>query len=532
MIVLLVVVLVIVAALAGVVAYDVTQRKHAILRTYPIIGHLRFLLEAFGPELRQYIVTSNDEERPFSRDQRRWVYASSKHQDNRFGFGTDNDLEHTPGYLVIKHAAFPHAALGPGQIDPTGPVPAAKVLGAAHRRRAAFRPSSIVNISGMSFGSLSGPAIESLNAGAAIAGCLHNTGEGGVSPHHLHGGDLVWQIGTGYFGCRDDQGDFDLDRLVDQAAAMPVRAIEIKLSQGAKPGLGGLLPAAKITPEIAAIRGIAPDRDCISPPYHRAFRDVPSMVELIERIADATGLPVGIKSAVGENRFWVELADHMAAEGTGPDFITIDGGEGGTGAAPLVFADHVSLPFKVGFPRVYSTFAERGLQDGIVFVGSGKLGLPENGLLALALGCDTVSVGREAMLAIGCVQAQRCHTGRCPSGVATQSAWRARGLDPELKSVRVANYVITLRAELLRLAHAAGAAHPALVPTDQLEVLTEEFAAVTVRDRFGYEPEWALPPEDQQAEVVALMAATQEPDHSGRTTRRVGTDPAPLDHEP
>ena len=231
--------------LGGIAAYDLIQRKHALLRNFPVIGHGRYLLEKIGPELRQYIVTSNDEERPFSRDQRRWIYASSKHQDNRFGFGSDNDAEHTPGYLIIKHAAFPHAALGPGQIDPTGPVPAAKVLGASHGRRSSFRPSSIVNISGMSFGSLSGAAIEALNRGAELAGCLQNTGEGAVSPYHRHGGDLVFQIGTAYFGCRDERGRFDLARLKDLVAGAPVRALEIKLSQGAKPGLGGLLPGGQ-----------------------------------------------------------------------------------------------------------------------------------------------------------------------------------------------------------------------------------------------------------------------------------------------
>ena len=282
------------AALGAVAVHDVTQKRHAILRNFPVVGHLRFTLERFGPELRQYIVTSNDEERPFSRDQRSWVYASAKGENNYFGFGTDNDVENTEGYPVIKHRTF----AGPGAL--TGrhageevPMPMAKVVGAARGRRLALRPASVVNISGMSFGSLSGRAVEALNKGAALAGCLQNTGEGALAPYHRNGGDLVFQIGTSYFGCRDDQGRFDLARLKDLVASAPVRAIEIKLSQGAKPGLGGMLPGAKVTPEIAAIRGIPVGKDCASPSRHTEFSDVDSMLDFVELVAAETGLPVG-----------------------------------------------------------------------------------------------------------------------------------------------------------------------------------------------------------------------------------------------
>ncbi len=238
-------------ALAGLTGWDLVQRRHTILRNYPVVGHLRFLLEAVGPELRQYIVTDNDAERPFSRDQRRWVYTSAKAGNRYFGFGTDNDLERVHNYPIIKHAAFPVPAPAgePNHPDPSVPLPAAKVLGGARGRARAFRPSSLINISAMSFGSLSGAAVTALNRGAALAGALHTTGEGGVSPYHLNGGDLVWQIGTGYFGCRNEDGTFSLPKLVDRVAATPsIRAIEIKLSQGAKPGLGGMLPGAKVTP--------------------------------------------------------------------------------------------------------------------------------------------------------------------------------------------------------------------------------------------------------------------------------------------
>src|SRR5215217_4574646 len=254
------------SALAGVAARDLLQREHTLLRNFPVLGHARYLLEAIGPELRQYLVAGNNEERPFTRDQRRWVYASAKKDNNYFGFGTDNDLEYTAGYPVINHRTF-------GRAVPTTNVhaghdidmPAAKVLGASRGRRQAFRPASVVNISAMSYGSLSGAAIEALNRGAALAGCMHNTGEGGLSVHHRHGGELVFQIGAAYFGCRDEQGRFDLQRLKDLVADAPVRALEIKLSQGAKPGLGGVLPGAKVSAEIAEVRGVPEGVTCVSP---------------------------------------------------------------------------------------------------------------------------------------------------------------------------------------------------------------------------------------------------------------------------
>lgn len=498
---------VVVAVLVLVVAYDLTQRRHAILRNFPIIGHFRYWLEAVGPELRQYIVTDNNEERPFSRDQRRWVYASAKRQNNYFGFGTDNDLELSPNYPIIKHAAFPIPDPHEGQagFDPDYRIPCAKVLGAARRRARSFRPASVVNTSAMSYGSLSHAAIEALNRGCAIAGCLHNTGEGGVSPYHDHGGDLIWQIGTGYFGCRDERGGFDLQRFKDVVDAFRVRAIEIKLSQGAKPGLGGVLPGAKITRELSKIRGVPMGQDCISPSKHSAFGDEDELLDFVEMLAAETGLPVGIKSAVGESGFWIRLADLMANGDRGVDFIAVDGGEGGTGAGPLVFTDHVALPFKVGFARVYGIFAERRVADDVVFIGAGKLGFPETGLFAFALGCDMLAVSREALLAIGCIQAQRCHTNHCPTGVTTNNAWLVRGLDPESKADRLAAYVLTLRKGLLRLSRACGVPHPALIAQEHFEVLDGRFGSATLADLFGYREGWGLPSAAQQQEIRTLM---------------------------
>ena len=491
------------AALAALVAYDLLQRRHAILRNFPVIGHLRYTLEAFGPELRQYIVTGNDEERPFSRNQRRWIYAASKRANTSFGFGTDAHPERDPGWVIVKPEAFPWPP-PPGGDPVDWPLPCAKVLGAARGRARAFRPASVVNVSGMSFGALSARAVEALNAGARLAGALQNTGEGGIAPAHLQGGDLVFQVGTGYFGCRDARGRFDLARLAEAAAAHPVRAVEIKLSQGAKPGVGGMLPAAKVTEEIARIRGVPAGVDCVSPPRHSAFADVDGLLELVERIADATGLPVGIKSAVGRMGFWDELTRRMAETGRGPDFVTVDGGEGGTGAGPLVFVDHVALPYRMAQARVHRAFAERGLHEGVVFVGSGKLGLPEQALLALALGADMVNVGREAMMAAGCIQAQRCHTGRCPAGVATQSAWLQRGLDPASKSVRVAAYIVALRRDLVRLARACGEPHPALVGCDAIDILDGQTATPACA-LYGQRREWTRAGDAERAALAELM---------------------------
>ena len=497
------------AAAAALVGYDLLQRDRAVLRNFPVVGHLRYLLEAFGPELRQYIVTSNNEERPFSRDQRRWINASAEGSQNLFAFGTDDEMESVQSLLIIKHSPFPAAAPAAGEVGgaPLFEVPAGKVLGGARGRPGAFRPRSIVNVSGMSYGALSAPAVTALNHGAMLAGAIQNTGEGGLAGAHKQGGDLIFQVGTGYFGCRDERGAFSMAGLLERIAEAPIRAVEIKLSQGAKPGLGGLLPAAKVTPEIARIRGVPEGEDCVSPPFHSAFSDVDGLVEFVETVAQETGLPVGIKSAVGDIGFWRSLTARMEADGTGPDFISVDGGEGGTGAAPLAFSDHVALPFKLGFSRVYSEFARAGIAEQTVFIGAGRLGFPDSALFALALGCDMISVGREAMISIGCIQAQRCDTGRCPSGVATQSRWLMHGLDPELKAVQVANYLVALRCEMLALARSCGAEHPALVGPEHIEIVTERFGSAPLAEIFGYSPDWPVLSDSRRAQVRDLIGA-------------------------
>lgn len=494
---------ILIVGLVGLAVWDLFQTRHAILRNFPVIGHLRFAIERIGPELRQYIVASNEEERPFSRNQRRWVYSSAKRENTTFGFGTDQHYHESGGFLLIKQAGFTHR-LGAPRGDAR--LPCAKVLGESRGRPRAFRPASAVLVSGMSFGALSGAAIRALNDGCARAGCLHNTGEGGLSVHHQRGGDLIFQVGTGYFGARDADGRFSMDRLAEACSANPVRAVEIKISQGAKPGVGGVLPAAKVTAEIAEARGIPIGQTCHSPARHSAFDDVDGLIDFCEAIAGRTGLPVGIKSAVGDLSFWTELASQMRRREAGPDFVTVDGGEGGTGAAPLVFADRVGLPFFLAQSRVHGAFVNEGIADEVVFVGSGKLGLPENALLAFALGVDIVAVGREAMLAVGCIQAQKCHTDHCPTGVATQSRRLQRGLDIEDKADRVAAYLTALRREVLALARVCGKAHPAMVTTDYFEILDGN-VALNVSDVYGYQPEWGLPSPEMMERVEEMMLA-------------------------
>ena len=411
--------------------------------------------------MRQYFVANNREELPFNRIERGWVYASSKNENNYEGFGTDTDI-YKDQHIFVKNCMLPF------QMDQEHPnktdnafLPCAKIMGSYNKRRKPFRPGSIINVSAMSFGSLSARAVDSLNIGIKKSGAYHITGEGGLSPYHSNGGDVMFHFGTGYFGVRTEDGNFSMKKMKDLVEKNPfVKAIEIKLSQGAKPGKGGVLPGAKITPEIAKIRGVEVGKDVLSPSTHKAFKNVPELLQLIEDIASETGLPVGIKAAIGKTEQWELLADLMVSSNRGPDFITIDGGEGGTGAAPPSFADHVSLPWLYGFSEIYKIFQKRNLTDRIVFVGSGKLGFPAKAAMAFAMGVDCINVAREAMMSIGCIQAQICHTNKCPSGIATQSKWLQNGINVPLKSDRLAQYFKTFRKELIEITHAAGYEHP------------------------------------------------------------------------
>jgi glutamate synthase domain-containing protein 2 len=361
-------------------------------------------------------------------------------------------------------------------------------MGEFSKRKRPYKPASIINISGMSYGSLSAKAIESLNKGAEKVGCYHNTGEGSLSPYHKYGADVVINIGTAYFGVRDDEGNFSMEHLVKMTTENPfIRALELKLSQGAKPGKGGMLPAAKISKEISEIRRIPMGKDAISPAFHSQFRTIPEMVNFIEDMATNTGLPVGIKAAVGQIAMWEELAQYMVKTGKGPDFITIDGGEGGTGAAPQAFADHVSLPFNFAFTKIYKIFQQYELTERIVFIGSGKLGFPEKALMAFSMGCDLVNVAREAMMSIGCIQAQICHTNNCPSGIATSKKWLQDGIDPTLKSERFYNYIKTLNKEVLEITHACGHQHPCQMSMQDVDmVVSDSTKTQSLAGIFGY----------------------------------------------
>ncbi|MDU8886859.1 FMN-binding glutamate synthase family protein [Yeosuana sp. MJ-SS3] len=451
------------------------QRKHTISHNFPIVGHLRYVLEKIGPELRQYLVANNREELPFNRIERGWIYASAKRENNYEGFGTDRDI-YAHHHIFVNNAMMPFkiSERHPNTIDKSF-LPCAKVIGQYNKRKKPFRPASVINVSAMSFGSLSAKAIESLNKGVRLAGAYHNTGEGGLSPYHSHGGDVIFHFGTGYFGVRDNIGNFSMDKLVQLVEKNPfIKAIEIKLSQGAKPGKGGVLPGAKISHEIAKIRGVEVGKDVLSPPNHSAFSNVSELLDFIEDIAKKTGLPVGIKAAIGKLEQWNELANLMKETGKGPDFITVDGGEGGTGAAPPSFADHVSLPWVYGFSDLYKLFQSKGLVERIVFIGSGKLGFPAKAAMAFAMGVDCINVAREAMMSIGCIQAQVCHTNRCPSGIATQNKWLQNGINIPLKSERLAQYFKTFRKELIEITHAAGYEHPCQFKMSDIEMNVDD----------------------------------------------------------
>ncbi len=470
------------------------NRKHAIQHNFPFIGHFRYMLERIGPELRQYIVANNREELPFNRRQRSWVYASAKRENNYEGFGTDQDI-YSAGHIFVNPAMIPFVPPKghPNEQDKYF-LASAKLLGGPSGRQKPYRPRSVVNVSAMSFGSLSSRAVSALNVGAHKAGCYHNTGEGGLSSYHSHGADVIFHFGTGYFGVRDDSGNFSMKKMLKLIEDNPfIRAIEVKLSQGAKPGKGGVLPAKKITKEISQIRGVPMGRDVLSPANHAAFSNIPELIDFVEAIAAETGLPVGIKSAVGKLDQWVRLADMMKSEGRGPDFITIDGGEGGTGAAPPAFADHVSLPFVYAFSDIYKIFAERNLTDRVAFIGSGKLGFPARASMAFAMGADLINVAREAMMSIGCIQAQICHTNRCPSGVATQQKWLQSGIDIALKSERFYNYAKTFRKELLEITQACGYEHPCQMTMQDVDMsMGDNNFTKTLFETYGYEKKQVL----------------------------------------
>lgn len=470
-----------------VALYDIFSIKHTIKSNFPIVGRLRYFLEKIGPELRQYWVAHNREEKPFDRTWRSYIYSSAKGQNNLTGFGSDADF-YENGHFFVNTSAFPYKKY-PGIPDDF--APGSKIIGESRDRP--YYPMSIINISAMSYGSLGKRATESNNKGAKIAGAFHNTGEGGYSQdYHGNGADVVFHFGTGYFGCGDTidgERRFNIEKLESLTKTHKnIRMIEIKLSQGAKPGKGGILPGKKVTAEIAKIRGIEKGKTVYSPAYHTAFDNTKELVDLIELIAEKTRLPVGIKSAVGKTGFWEELADIMKKQEAGPDFITIDGGEGGTGAAPAAFADNMSLPLKDGFARVYKIFQNKGIENNITWIASGKLGHPTKAAVAFAMGADLINIAREVMISAGCIQAQACHTGNCPAGIATHNWWLEKGVNVKDKSERVGRFIKTLRKDIMQVSHACGYNHPSQIKMKDIVFNTSDSSMrKTMKELYGYE---------------------------------------------
>lgn len=419
----------ILAALFVLGVYDVVQKKHTILRNFPLVGHFRYLLESISPEIQQYFIESNTDGRPFSRNLRSLVYRRAKNVNDTHPFGTQRDLNGID-YMALRHSIY---AVEPDEIDPRITIGG----------EACQHPydTSIFNISAMSFGSLSANAIMALNNGAKKGNFYHNTGEGGISSYHRQGGDLVWQIGTGYFGCRDVHGNFDEYKFVEKAAWPEVKMIEIKLSQGAKPGHGGVLPGIKNTPEIAEIRGVKAGTTILSPPSHSAFKNENELVNFIAKLRElSNGKPVGIKLCIGRTEEFIALCKAMIAHQVFPDFITIDGAEGGTGAAPLEFSDSVGLPLEPSLIFVRGTLMKFGIRDKMKIIASGKAISAFSILKCVALGADICNSARGFMFSLGCIQALRCNTNYCPTGVATQRAALQKGLVVTDKSERVYNF--------------------------------------------------------------------------------------------
>jgi len=429
---------------------DLRQTQRSVLRNYPVLGHMRYWLEFIRPEIRQYFIESDNEAAPFSRQQRSLVYQRAKGDPDKRPFGTQVDV-HAEGHEWINHSLAPTTLDshdfrvligGPNCLQPYS--------------------ASVFNISAMSFGALSANAILALNGGARKGGFMHDTGEGSISAYHRsHGGDLVWEIGSGYFGCRDAQGRFSEEKFVANATSPQVRLIEIKLSQGAKPGHGGVLPGPKVTPEIAETRGVAVGEDCVSPAAHTEFGTPVELLLFLSRLRRLSGgKPVGFKLCIGHPWEWFAICKAMLETGLTPDFIVVDGAEGGTGAAPLEFSDHVGAPLQEGLLLVHNTLVGLNLRDRIRLGASGKIVSAFDIARAMALGADWCNSARGFMFALGCIQAQHCHTGACPTGVATQDPQRQQALVVPDKIERVARYHRNTLHALQELVQAAGLHHP------------------------------------------------------------------------
>ena len=461
---------------------DITQKRHTVLRNYPIIGRLRFFFEDLGEYFRQYFFLGDREEMPFNRATRAWVYRMAKNEGGILGFGSTYDLNQS-GALVFVNAAFP---VLDGEHEPTPPL----VIDEGWCEKP-FSTRSLINVSGMSYGAISKPAVRSLSHGAAKAGAYMDTGEGGLSPYHLEGGcDVIYQIGTAKYGVRDEHGRLDPDKLRQMAAHENVRAFEIKLSQGAKPGKGGVLPAAKVTEEIAKIRGIPAGQDSLSPNRHPETSNMDELLAMVEQVREITGKPVGIKTAIGGWQFMNELAATVNRRGlqSAPDFLAIDGGEGGSGAAPQALADHMALSINEALPRVVDALIENGLRERIKVIASGKIITPAKVAWALACGADVVNSARGYMFALGCIQALRCHQNSCPTGITTHDPKLQRGLDVENKAERVAAYTRNMNKEVEMIAHACGLKHARDLRREHVRIVQPNGQSMALNMLYPYPP--------------------------------------------
>lgn len=483
-------------ALTAMGIFDVTQTKHSILRNYPVLGHMRFFFEGIRPEIRQYLIESDQDEEPFSRDHRSLVYQRAKGQEDARPFGTRMRV-YDAGYSWVTHSVQPVHITDHDFRTMIGGKDCKKPYTA-----------SLYNISAMSFGSLSANAIQALNTGAKLGGFAHDTGEGSVSRYHKEGGgDLIYQLASGYFGARAADGSFDPDKFQKTASLDQVKMIELKLSQGAKPGHGGMLPASKISPEIAEARGVPMGIDCVSPAAHSAFSTPVEMMDFIQKLRDLSGgKPVGFKLCIGHRREFMCMVKAMLKTGITPDFIVVDGAEGGTGAAPVEFSNHVGMPMIEGLTFVHNTLRGAGLRDQVKIGAAGKVVSAFDISRALALGADWCNSARGFMFAIGCIQAQACHTNHCPVGVATQDKTRMRALDVGHKSQRVARFHKNTMEALAEMTGAAGLSHPNDFMPHHIMLRQGDKSMVEGNEVYSYLPE-------------GYLFDDTAPDYSGNKTR-------------
>lgn len=463
--------------LAIIILYivDVTQTKQAVRRNYPVVGRFRYFFEHVGEFFRQYFFAQDREEMPFNRAQRSWAYRAAKNIDNTIAFGSSRDLR-PPGTVLFVNCPFP--TLGEDAVEP-------KAVTIGPYCEKPYTTTSLFNISGMSFGAISKPAVLALSNGARMAGCWMNTGEGGLSPYHLQGGaDIVFQIGTAKNGVRDLEGNLNDEKLREAAAHEQVKMFEVKLSQGAKPGKGGILPGGKVTDEIAKIRGIKPGSDAISPNRHTDINSNSELLDMIARVRNVTGKPVGFKAVIGAYGWLDNLFKEINERGveSAPDFITVDSADGGTGAAPMPLMDDMGLPLRESLPLLIDKLNEHGLRDRIKVVSSGKLITPADVAWALCVGADFITSARGFMFALGCIQALQCNKNTCPTGITTHKLKLQKGLDPEDKAIRVMSYAKNMTKEVGVLAHSCGVNTPRGLDRRHARVVTNNGLSVSLNE--------------------------------------------------